>query len=136
MARGGNIYAPSEAEIQAAVMEHWQAFGVPGSLVAACPNARAFGQAGLTRGLFDLIVMSPTLGDRTGWLELKADRCRRLSEDQLDIQVMMIRLGIPHAVVYGRDEPIRQLERWGALKRQSEPRILPREATLKQAATA
>jgi hypothetical protein len=115
--RREDIFAPSERLIQQAVIDHWRAFGLPGTLVAACPNAKSHGQAGLTRGLFDLVVMSPTLGDRTGWLELKADR-GVLSKDQLDIQVMMIRLGVPHAVTVGRDEPIRQLERWGACKRQ------------------
>ena len=73
MARKRKIFAPREGLIQAAVIDHWRALGVPGSLVAAVPNAKAHGQPGLTRGLFDLVVMSPTLGDKTGWLELKAD---------------------------------------------------------------
>jgi hypothetical protein len=118
VARRRPTYAPSEAAITAAVLAHWLAFRLPNTLVAACPNMRAFGQPGLTRGLFDLIVMTPTLGDRTAWLELKADHGVR-SKDQIEIQAMMIRLGIPHAVAVGRDEPIRQLERWGACKRQA-----------------
>ena len=66
MARKRKLFAPREGLIQSACIEHWKLLGVPGSLVAACPNAKAHGQPGLTRGLFDLIVMSPTLfGDRT-----------------------------------------------------------------------
>jgi hypothetical protein len=130
--RREDIFAPSERLIQEGVIEHWRLLGLPGTLVAAIPNARSFGQAGLTKGLFDLIVMSPTLGDRTGWLELKADHGVP-SKDQIDIQALMTRLGIPHAVAIGRDEPIRVLERWGAVKRQAfepQPRSAKAEAAL------
>ena len=45
----------TEKQIQAAVIAHWKAAALPGTLVpAAIPNARAFGQAGLTKGLFIL----------------------------------------------------------------------------------
>ena len=57
--RRRNIFAPREGLIQAAVVEHWLKLGVPGSLVAAIPNANAHGQPGLTRGLPDLLVISP-----------------------------------------------------------------------------
>jgi len=118
MARRGKIFVPRESLIQAAVIEHWLAFGVPGSLVAACPNANAHGQPGLTRGLFDLIVMSPQLGDKTGWLELKADH-GDLKDDPRKVRRVMIALGVPHAVAYGRDEPIKVLEFWGAVRPQA-----------------
>ena len=114
--RRRNNFAPSEAQIQVAVIDHWRKLGVPGSLVAAVPNARAFGQAGLTRGLFDLIVMSPKLGDKTGWLELKTER-GVLSKDQRAFKLVMIGRGVPYAVAYGRDQPIRVLEEWGAVVR-------------------
>ena len=114
-ARRRNIFAPSEAQIQAAVIDHWRKLGVPGSLVAAVPNARAFGQAGLTRGLFDLIVMSPKLGGKTGWLELKADG-GALSKEQRAFKCVMIGRGVPYAVAYGRDQPIAILIKWGAIK--------------------
>ena len=116
MARKRNIFAPRESLIQAACIDHWRALGVPGSLVAAVPNARAAGQAGLTKGLFDLVVMSPTLGDRTGWLELKAEG-GKLSDDQKAIKLLMIARGVPYAVTYGRDEPIQVLGEWGAVRR-------------------
>lgn len=118
MARRRNKFAPREGLIQAAVIDHWRLLGVPGSLVAAVPNANAHGQPGLTKGLFDLIVMSPTLGDKTGWLELKADD-GELSKDQRDVRLVMIARGVPHAVAYGRDEPIKVLEFWGAVHPQA-----------------
>ena len=118
MARKRKIFAPREGLIQAAVIDHWRALGVPGSLVAAVPNANAHGQPGLTRGLFDLVVMSPTLGEKTGWLELKADD-GELSKDQRDVRRVMIACGVPHAVAYGRDEPIKVLEFWGAVRPQA-----------------
>ena len=116
--RRRNIFAPREGLIQAAVIEHWQKLGVPGSLVAAVPNAKAHGQPGLTKGLFDLVVMSPKLGDRTGWLELKAGD-GVLSDAQQAFELLMIRLGVPYAVTYGRDQPIRMLEYWGAVRAQA-----------------
>ena len=118
MARKRKIFAPRESLIQQACIDHWRALGVPGSLVAAVPNARAAGQAGLTKGLFDLVVMSPTLGDKTGWLELKADD-GELSDDQNKIKLIMIARGVPYAVTYGRDAPIRVLELWGAVRPQA-----------------
>jgi len=114
--RRRNNFAPSEAQIQAAVIDHWRKCGVKGSLVAAVPNANAHGQAGLTKGLFDLIVMSPKLGDKTGWLELKTER-GVLSKDQRAFKLVMIGRGVPYAVAYGRDQPIRVLEEWGAVVR-------------------
>lgn len=118
MARKRKLFAPRESLIQAACIDHWKALGVPGSLVAAVPNANAHGQPGLTRGLFDLVVMSPTLGDKTGWLELKADD-GELSEDQKTIKRIMLARGVPYAVAYGRDAPIRVLEDWGAVRPQA-----------------
>ncbi len=41
--------------------------------------------AALTPGLFDSIVLSPTLGDKTGWLEVKATN-GRLSLAQRDLR--------------------------------------------------
>ena len=115
MARRRNRFAPREGLIQAAVIEHWRQLGVPGSLVAAVPNANAHGQPGLTRGLFDLVVMSPTLGDKTGWLELKSED-GELSKDQREVKLIMIARGVPYAVAYGRDQPIKILELWGAVR--------------------
>jgi hypothetical protein len=108
MARKRKLFAPRESLIQQATIDYWRALGVPGSLVAAVPNARAAGQAGLTKGLFDLVVMSPTL-------ELKADD-GELSKDQREVRGVMIACGVPHAVAYGRDEPIKVLELWGAVR--------------------
>jgi hypothetical protein len=118
MARKRNLFAPRESLIQQAVLAHWKAFQVPGSLVAAVPNMRAAGQAGLTRGLFDLVVISPKLGDRTGWLELKTQD-GKLSEAQNAFKLLMIARGCPHAITYGRDQPIQVLTEWGATRPQA-----------------
>ena len=117
MAFRRNIFAPSEDDITAAVVDHWKLMRIPGSLVAAIPNKRAFGQAGLTPGLPDLLVISPKLGRRTGYIELKAEG-GTLSEAQLAMRdLIMVKRRLPYALTFGRDEPIRQLEKWGAVKR-------------------
>jgi transcriptional regulator with XRE-family HTH domain len=123
-------FEPSEDQVTAAVLEHWRTLGVPGSLVASIPNRKAFGQAGLTRGLPDLIVLSPQLGNLTGFIEQKRGRRRpppvnrlgrptrkgRLSAAQIDIGNLLVERGVPYAVCYGRDEPIKILEEWGAVR--------------------
>lgn len=103
-----------EANIQRAVLAHWRALGVPGSLVAAIPNAGALGQYGLTKGLPDLLVMAPGLP--VGFLELKTDKGRP-SSAQVEFKARCISLGIPHAITHGRDEPIAVLEAWGVVRR-------------------
>lgn len=107
---------PREHDIQAAVLKHWRLLGVPGSLVAAIPNAFSHGQAGLTPGLPDLIVLSPKLGDVTGYIELKREKGSP-SADQVAIGEILIKRGAPYAVAFGRDQPIAILENWGAVKR-------------------
>lgn len=105
-----------EAQIHKAVIDHWKAFGKPDTLVATIPNMRAFGQHGLTKGLFDLLVISPSLG--TGFIELKP-KGGKLSTDQLWFFELCNRAEIPVAVTYGRDEPIRVLENWSVVRRQA-----------------
>jgi hypothetical protein len=80
---------------------------------------RAFGQAGLTKGLPDLLVLSPTLGALTGYIEQKRGRGGRLSDAQLGIGELIRERGAPYAVCRGRDEPIKVLEDWGAVRRQA-----------------
>ena len=115
MARKRNSFAPSEDQITAAVVDHWKAFGVPGSLVASIPNKRAFGQAGLKRGLADLLILAPELP--IAFMELKRDWDSPISDDQLDFGKLCMSLGIPYTVTVGRDEPIRMLEAWGVVRR-------------------
>jgi transcriptional regulator with XRE-family HTH domain len=108
---------PSEDAVTSAVLEHWRTLGVPGSLVAAIPNRRAFGQAGLTKGLPDLLVISPRLGPATGYIELKRGRkLGRMSNEQKTIRDLLIERGAPYALTRGRDEPIKILEAWGAVR--------------------
>jgi len=115
MARKRKIFAPSEDDITAAVVDHWKLLGVPGSLVASIPNKRAFGQPGLKRGLADLLVLAPELP--VGFMELKRDWDSPISDDQLDFGKLCMRLGVAYTVAVGRDEPIRMLEAWGAVRR-------------------
>ena len=117
IAKWGGLDLADEDAITAAVVQHWRALGTPGSLVASIPNRRAFGQAGLTRGLPDLLVISPTLGDKVGFIEQKRARGGRVSQDQLAIAKLMRARGVPYALAKGRDEPIKILEEWGAVRR-------------------
>jgi hypothetical protein len=110
-------FEPLEKDIQRAILSHWRALGVPGSLVAAIPNAGAMGQSGLTCGLPDLLVLSPQLGALTGFIELKRGR-GRLSVEQKIVGHFLLARGCPYAICRGRDEPIAQLEAWGAVRRQ------------------
>ena len=91
--------------------------GVHGSLVAAIPNAYAHGQPGLTAGLPDLMVLSPQLGGFTGYIELKRSPRARLSVQQRILREFLLERGVPYAVCCGRDEPIRVLEEWGAVRK-------------------
>jgi hypothetical protein len=103
-----------ESDIQRAVLSHWRSLGVPGSLVAAIPNAGAMGQYGLTKGLPDLLVLGPNLP--IGLIELKREG-GVLSESQELLRVLCNTIGAPHEVTYGRDEPITILEQWGVVRR-------------------
>ena len=104
-----------ESAIQAAVCAHWRVFGTAHTLVAAIPNAAAKGQAGLTRGLPDLIVIGGRV--RIGFLELKVET-GRLSLDQKLFRNLCAFVGIEFVTAYGRDEPIEVLERWGVVRPQ------------------
>jgi hypothetical protein len=106
--------APSEKAIQAAVLDHWRALGLPGTLVAAIPNAHPFGQPGLTPGLFDLLVVAPGLP--VAFIELKTEP-GRLSRAQESFRLLLKSAGVPCAVTYGRDEPIAVLEAWKVVRR-------------------
>lgn len=106
---------PSEAQIQSAVIEHWRTFARDHTLVAAIPNARAFGQAGLTRGLFDLLCLGGSVG--VGFLELKTDKGKPSAEQERFASLCEHHM-LHHRITYGRDEPIRVLEEWGIVRRQ------------------
>lgn len=103
-------------------MAHWKAFARPNTLVASIPNMGAMGQYGLTKGVFDLIVITPQIG--CGFLELKTDKrrnekARGMSPDQDAFKLLCITNNVRCAVAYGRDEPIQVLEHWGAVKPQT-----------------
>lgn len=102
-----------ESQIHKAVVAHWKALGLPGTMVATIPNMGAMGQHGLTKGLPDLILIAPRLH---GYLELKTET-GKLSTFQQDFQSLCIARGIPFYVTYGRDEPIRLLEELGIVRK-------------------
>lgn len=106
----------SEKAIQTAVMARWRALGRPGTLLACVPNARAAGQPGLTRGLFDLVAIGGNVG--CGWIELKTER-GSLSYYQEVFEAALIRNGVPYAVTYGLEQAIRTLESWEIIKREA-----------------
>lgn len=108
------MISPSEKAIHTAVIAHWRAFGYPGTLVATIPNEAAFRQPGLTKGLPDLLVMSPELP--VGFIELKTDK-GTVAPDQQAFAAMCSSLDIHHAITRGRDEPIRILEAWGVVRK-------------------
>jgi hypothetical protein len=120
--RRRNIFAPRESLIQQACVDHWRMLRVPGSLVAAIPNARAFGQPGLTKGLPDLLVIAPALP--VGFIELKRDEDSVVSDAQRDFAMACHTLGIPYERTVGRDEPIRVLEEWGAVRRATRSQVV------------
>jgi hypothetical protein len=113
------IPPPLEREIQAAVIDHWRILGRPNTLVAAIPNANAFGQPGLTKGLGDLLVIGPDLPGEgsAGFIELKRDQYSKRTDEQWRFANLCVELGIPYAVAFGRDQPIRILELWGVVRR-------------------
>jgi hypothetical protein len=102
-----------ESQIHKAVVAHWKALGMPGTLVATIPNMGAMGQHGLTKGLPDLILIAPKLH---GYLELKTDT-GKLTAPQQEFQELCIARGIPFYVTFGRDEPIQLLEELGIVRR-------------------
>lgn len=103
---------PSEKTIHAAVIEHWRAFGLPGTLVATLPNF-GFDVPGLTRGLPDLLVIGGSVG--ISFIELKT-KTGHLSADQFAVRTTIERAGTPVAVTYGLEEAIRALEDWGIVR--------------------
>ena len=107
------MIAMSEKSIHAAVIAHWRACGLQGTLVATIPNEGAFGQPGLSRGLPDLIVMAPGLP--VGFIELKTGN-GKVKPEQEAFARLCEHLGIRYVMPRGRDEPIRWLEAWGAVR--------------------
>jgi hypothetical protein len=107
-----------ETQIQGAVIDHWRKAGLPGTMVFAIPNANAFGQPGLTPGVFDLGCIGPHIPGRVGFIELKTDK-GIVSDAQKDFKALLLLHDIAYAITYGRDEPITVLEAWKLVR----PRI-------------
>lgn len=105
--------ALTEKQITAALFAHWNARGVAGCRLFSIPNARAFGQTGLTPGVFDLGVIGPQIG--CAFLELKTET-GKLSAAQEDFKAALISNNVRYAVAYGLDQAIQTLELWGVLR--------------------
>jgi hypothetical protein len=110
-------FAPYEDDIQTTVVDCWRWLGEPDTLVAACPNKRAFGQPGLTKGLPDLLVLGPRVPNLCAFIELKRERGSTVSDEQLAFGALCARLGLTWKVTRGPDEPIPILEAWGVVRR-------------------
>lgn len=108
---------PSEKQIQASILEHWRTLGMPRTLVAAIPNAGSMGQAGLTKGLPDLMVIGPRVPGNLAFIELKKERGSHISEAQLDFVRLCHEHDVSVVIAYGRDEPIKILEQWAVVRR-------------------
>lgn len=106
----------SEDKLTEALIERWAYLKRPDTLVASIPNKRAFGQAGLMKGLPDLLCIGGNIG--IGLIELKTE-AGRLSDDQKEVRKIIERNGVPYAVTYGLDEAIRALEAWGLMAKSS-----------------
>jgi len=102
----------TEKQIHEATIDAWRQHGVPGTVVATIPNMRAWGQAGLTKGLPDLLVISE---GKARFIELKR-LGGTVSPEQAMFKHMCEAQGIACEITYGRDEPIRLLKAWGALR--------------------
>jgi len=113
------LFQPREAAIQSAVMAHWRMLGEPDTLLACIPNAGALGQAGLHPGLPDLMAIGPGVPGscRVGFIELKRDARSPVSPAQGEFAALCRKLGVPHRVTRGRDEPIACLEEWQIVRR-------------------
>lgn len=128
---------PLEADIQAAVLDHWRLLGRPMTLVACVPNQNAHGQPGLTPGVADLLVLGPDIpgGMPIAFMELKRRRPptrgntkpenRRpltpTEEAQAKFALLCTKLGILCPTVYGRDQPIEYLEKWNIVRSPKHP---------------
>ena len=101
----------TERQIHEAIIDTWRVCGKPGTLVATIPNMRAHGQAGLTKGLPDLLVLGPR---GAGFIELKT-LTGSPSKDQLHFLGLCETWGVPWALTHGRDEPVNVLREWGVI---------------------
>lgn len=108
----------NEKQIQQHVIDRWRKLGKPGTLVAAIPNARSFGQPGLTKGLPDLICIGPHIG--VAFLELKTER-GKLSTHQEAFLDLCSGAGVLATVSFGLDDAVRVIEAWDIVRGPANP---------------
>jgi hypothetical protein len=68
---------------------------------------------GLKGGMADFLLID--IDGRHYWLELKRAGGSRVSEAQTTFAAMLRFRNVPYAIVYGYDDAIAQLKRWGTL---------------------
>ena len=114
----GGLPPPLERDIQAAALEGTGGFSAcPTPWSPQSPTPRPHGQPGLTRGLPDLLIISPNLPGSIGFIELKRDMYAKRTDAQTKFANLCGELSIPYAVTFGRDQPIRLLEDWSVVRR-------------------
>lgn len=111
-----------EKDIQSAILKMWKQSMVSGSLVAAIPNQRAFGQSGLTKGLPDLILIA---NGAHMYLELKRGKgfwngkkvsAGTLSNEQKAFAEICNANNIKWSVSYGLSDAIEQCRAFGVIR--------------------
>lgn len=103
---------PTEKQIHQAVIDTWLTLGVQGTLVATIPNMRASGQAGLTKGLPDLLVIGP---NGAGFIELKTATGTPSKHQRAFVDICGEN-GVRAVITYGRNEPVEVLRQWGVIR--------------------
>lgn len=107
------LRAPTEKELHDMVLDYWRQAGLPGTRVATIPNARAFGQPGLTKGLPDLLCYGgEVLEGKTLYIELKKPT-GKIADAQTIIHEEMKAAGAPFLVCKTFDEAHDALVGWG-----------------------
>lgn len=105
----------NEKQLTAALFDRYRKLGLPRTKMFANANYGAFGQVGLTRGIFDLTIHTPGPGPLVRYLELKTPN-GKLSKAQDEFRIHCVELGIPCAVAFGLDEAVGVLEDWKVIR--------------------
>ena len=108
--------------IQATLVQHIEARGVPGLVYFAVPNggkrlkreAARLKATGVKRGVSDLIFL---LAGTAYALEVKREKGGRTSDEQDDFGVRWVKAGGRHFVARGLDEALTACEYWGLIRR-------------------
>jgi hypothetical protein len=106
---------PTEKQLQRMILDYWRGAGLPGTRVAAIPNAGALGQSGLTRGLPDLLAYGPHVRGAVLFIELKTAK-GTLSDYQKQIHAEMDAIDVSVVVCRSFEEAHDVLVNWRICK--------------------